>query len=171
MLAADVNNSGNITTLDLISLRRVVLGVEQEFPNNTSWRFLDENFDFPYPDNPWRTLIPEAVSINNLNAIEAGNVDFVGYKVGDVNNTASTQHQAVQRVEPRDQSRVKLILEEQEVPKNGIISVPVVLQTEEALQGFQFSLQWSPEQLELLDIAEGHPPPVFPSSLASDCHH
>ena len=152
LLAADVNNSGSITTIDLISLRRVVLGVEQEFPNNTSWRFLDEDFDFPYPDNPWRTLIPEAVSINNLSAIEAGNVDFIGYKVGDVNNTVSTQFQAVQRVEPRDQSRVKLVLPEQQLPKNGILSVPVLLRTEELLQGFQFSFQWSPEQLAFLDV-------------------
>lgn len=155
LLAADVNNSGNITTIDLISLRRVVLGVEQEFPNNTSWRFLDEDFNFPYPDNPWRTLIPEAVSINNLNAIEAGNVDFIGYKVGDVNNTASTQLHAVQRIEPRDQSSVKLVLPEQKLPWNGIVQVPVFLRTEEALQGFQFSLQWDLEKMEFLDVAGG----------------
>ncbi|NRB48670.1 MAG: hypothetical protein HRU41_13420 [Saprospiraceae bacterium] len=161
LLAADVNNSGSITTIDLISLRRVVLGVEDEFPNNTSWRFIDEDFNFPYPENPWRTLIPEAVSLNNLTAIEASNINFIGYKVGDVNNTVSTQLQAVQRIEARDQTKTKLVLKEVPITTNEILSVPLYLRSEEALQGFQFSLQWDTDRLTYLDISgalleEGH---------------
>ncbi len=161
LLAADVNNSGSITTIDLIALRRLVLGIDEEFPNNTSWRFVDEEFDFPYPENPWRTLIPEAVSLNNLSAIEAGNVNFVGYKVGDVNNTVSTQLQGLQRVQPRDQSRAKLVLRETPMTDNDIVSVPIFFRSKEVLEGFQFSFQWDAAHLSFLDatgalLEEGH---------------
>jgi len=151
LLAADINDSGNITTLDLISLRLLVLGVDEEFANNTSWRFLDEDFDFPNPQNPWATVRPEAVSLNNLNAVEAGSVNFTAYKVGDVNNSVTTQFQAVQRVEPRDETRAKLVLPEKELIAGTEVSVPIYLRTREALEGFQFSFQWEPS-LTLLDV-------------------
>ncbi len=54
MIAADANKSGSITTSDIVELRNLILGVYTEFPNNTSWRFLDTNFTFPDPANPFQ---------------------------------------------------------------------------------------------------------------------
>ncbi|MDX1913125.1 MAG: hypothetical protein SFV22_16645, partial [Saprospiraceae bacterium] len=40
MVAADANRSNTITTLDILELRRMILGVATQLPNNTpSWRF------------------------------------------------------------------------------------------------------------------------------------
>jgi len=59
-IAADVNNSGTITTLDLIQIQRVILGVSDRFGSVPSWRFvpkyaLGENFNFAaqFHDNPF----------------------------------------------------------------------------------------------------------------------
>ena len=81
-IAADANNSGTVTTLDIVTLQLVILGIESSFPNNQSWRF-------PFPcdveANGW-TDFREAlwVTTNFPNPIPR----FYAIKVGDVNDTA-----------------------------------------------------------------------------------
>lgn len=41
-IAADVNNDGKITTFDVIFVNRIILGMDEEFANVPSWRFLPE---------------------------------------------------------------------------------------------------------------------------------
>ena len=43
IIAADVNNSGSVTTNDLIEMRRLVLFLTTEFANTTSWRLCHRN--------------------------------------------------------------------------------------------------------------------------------
>lgn len=84
LLAADANNDEQVTVQDLIAIRRLILGYDDAYPNNTAYRFVDEDFVFPLNTNPWATSFPEVVNVNNL----AGNVfdaDFIGVMVGDVN--------------------------------------------------------------------------------------
>ncbi len=86
MIAADINKSGSLTTLDLVELRKLILYVNTDFENNTSWRFVDANFVFPDVANPFASVFPELISINGL--LEDEQHDFVGVKVGDVNGSA-----------------------------------------------------------------------------------
>jgi hypothetical protein len=62
-IAADVNNTGSISTLDLIQIQRVILGVSDRFGNVPSWRFvpkyaLGENFNFAaqFHNNPFSAV-------------------------------------------------------------------------------------------------------------------
>lgn len=87
-IAADVNRSGSITTLDLIQMRRLILNIYTEFPDNTSWRFIDQDYVFPQPENPWVEFFPELININDLIGEEL-NAGFIGIKIGDVNGSAS----------------------------------------------------------------------------------
>ena len=41
LIAADANNSGTVSTLDIIKLRKLILGIESTIPENSSWRFVD----------------------------------------------------------------------------------------------------------------------------------
>ena len=86
MIAADVNNSKSVTTLDLIQLRKLILNIDVEFENNTSWRFVDASYTFPNASNPWASSFPEIKNINNLS--EEDFATFVAIKVGDVNGSA-----------------------------------------------------------------------------------
>ncbi len=88
MIAADANKSGSITTFDNVEFRKLILGIYNDLPNNTSWRFVDKAFVFPNPSNPFQTYIPEIITVSSLPDLA---VDFVGVKVGDVNNTAVTE--------------------------------------------------------------------------------
>jgi len=41
-IAADVNNDGKISTFDVILINNIILGIDEEFVNVPSWRFLPE---------------------------------------------------------------------------------------------------------------------------------
>ncbi|MBK9044053.1 MAG: T9SS type A sorting domain-containing protein [Saprospiraceae bacterium] len=79
-IAADVNGSRTLNSVDLVELRRVILGTKSNFPNNIpSWVFINKNEYFPlgplgqkYQDS----LVTIAPSSNN---------DFIAVKIGDVN--------------------------------------------------------------------------------------
>ncbi|MBK6996789.1 MAG: hypothetical protein IPH31_18365 [Lewinellaceae bacterium] len=87
MIAADANKSGSITTFDIVEIRKLILGVYTDLPNNSSWRFVDKAFQFPNLNNPFQTAFPETISVADAIATQIGE-DFVGVKIGDVNNTS-----------------------------------------------------------------------------------
>lgn len=90
MIAADVNRSQRITAIDLIAQRRLILNVDTGFADNTSWRFVPADYQFPDPANPWLEGFPEHIDINALQTGVIG-IDFVAIKVGDVSGDADTQ--------------------------------------------------------------------------------
>ncbi|MEL6845049.1 MAG: dockerin type I domain-containing protein, partial [Bacteroidota bacterium] len=86
LIAADANRSGAVTILDLIQIRRVILGLDADFDNNTSWRFIPADYFFPNPLDPWEETFPEVANFNNLLGNEF--VEFTAIKVGDVDGNA-----------------------------------------------------------------------------------
>ena len=84
LIAADVNNDELINGIDLIELRKLVLGIYEELPENESWRFVEADHVFIDTDNPWAGVIPEVHMITNLSGDE--NIDFIGVKIGDVDD-------------------------------------------------------------------------------------
>jgi hypothetical protein len=86
LIAADANGSGTISTLDLIFLRKAILGVNDYFPNNSSWRFIPADYDFPDEENPWLEAFPETIDFNTSEGPIL--LDFTGIKIGDVNGSA-----------------------------------------------------------------------------------
>ncbi len=88
LIAADINRSGTITTFDIVTLRKVILGTLTEFPENTSWRFVPQDFFFPMPNNPFATPFPEQINLSSVfNTINDAN--FRAIKIGDVDYSAS----------------------------------------------------------------------------------
>lgn len=87
LIAADVNNSKSITVMDLIQLRKLILGIEESFVNNTSWRFIESTYEFPNPNDPWLENFPERTILKKLEGSRS-DLNFIGVKIGDVNNDA-----------------------------------------------------------------------------------
>jgi hypothetical protein len=83
-IAADVNDSGTISTLDLVAIRKVILQIEQQFPNGKQWKFVDRSYVFQGGLNPLLEGYPEIINLNNLDEDQA-NLDFVAIRMGDVN--------------------------------------------------------------------------------------
>jgi hypothetical protein len=82
-IAADANNSEHVSALDLIEIRKLILGVNIEFPNNTSWRFADAYYRFANPMHPWP--FQESIFVDSLTQPFTGN--FMAIKVGDLNES------------------------------------------------------------------------------------
>jgi hypothetical protein len=89
IIAADANNSGSVTTFDMVEIRKLILTINDDFPNNSSWRFVDANYVFPNPLNPFSTPFPEFIRVDDVTQDHL-NVNFIAIKVGDVNGSAST---------------------------------------------------------------------------------
>ncbi len=85
MIAADINNDGAIDGRDLVELRKLILGIYTELPQNDSWRFIDASTTLDIT-NPWN--FDETVEVYNLDEFGMLTANFIGTKVGDVNNSA-----------------------------------------------------------------------------------
>ena len=92
IIAADANKSGSVTTFDVVEMRKLILGIYDELPNNNSWRFVDKAFVFPDPSNPFSVAFPETKTIASV--LQGANMseDFVGVKIGDVNASAAANN-------------------------------------------------------------------------------
>ncbi|MEZ4954536.1 MAG: T9SS type A sorting domain-containing protein [Saprospiraceae bacterium] len=152
IIAADINNSGSVTTFDLVASRKVILMINSEFPNNTSWRFIDKKYVFPNVNNPWEEVFPEVINFNDV-AANVTDADFVAVKIGDVNGSAVTNLAGANE----DRSfNGTLVLNAQDKKVNAGEQVVVEITTSEAdLVGYQFTLNFDQAKLELLDVENG----------------
>ena len=100
LLAADINYSGTVTTMDMVALRKWVLQIEEEPlpPGTTSWRFVRADYVFPDPANPWLEPIPATATFEPLLYDELA--DFIGIKIGDLNGDAVFGLRGVEGREP-----------------------------------------------------------------------
>lgn len=85
MIAADINNDNRISAADLVELRKVILGTNDKFKNNTSWKTIDSRFTFADPNNPFNNAYPLYYEFVQPKGQYIA--DFVGVKIGDVNNS------------------------------------------------------------------------------------
>ena len=83
LLAADVNGSRSVTTLDLTFIRRLILGSTNTLPLGL-WRFVPADYAFTNTAAPWDA--PTNRSHANL-VTAVANQDFMAMKLGDVNNS------------------------------------------------------------------------------------
>lgn len=85
-IAADVNNNGDVNSLDNFFINSLIMGSINSFPDNSSWRFVDANYVFPDP--PLSSPFPEDVSLTPILGSQV--VNFTGVKIGDVNNDCNS---------------------------------------------------------------------------------
>lgn len=151
LIAADVNNSKSITTLDLIMLRKLILNLTDRFESNTSWRFIDANYNFPNPANPWMEDFPEQVNVISL--LDSAAANFVAVKIGDVNGSAGLPEIGEIRSSSQGTWPIHTLDKWMEAGEEHRISFKAK-ETNDLL-GFQFALRLDPRQVRLLDIDYG----------------
>jgi hypothetical protein len=151
LIAADVNNSKSVTTLDLIQLRKLILNIDTELANNSSWRFVDASFAFPSATNPWQTPFPEVKNINNL----AGELraNFVAVKIGDVNGNA-VANSAMAGVRSFNGNLGVAVADRAMVAGNEY-TVDFTAADLAGVDGYQFTLNFDRNAVELVDIVSG----------------
>lgn len=150
MIAADANRSKSITTFDVVEIRKLILGIYDSLPNNTSWRFIDEDFVFPDPFNPFLFPFPESITFSD-SVPPADAFDFAGVKVGDVNYTALGDP-LISPADDRDAETLFFNAKNREVMAGEDFTVH--FETTQKTAGFQFTLNTG--ELEVLEIQPGN---------------
>lgn len=148
MIAADINKSGTITTFDIVELRKLILGTYQELPNNTSWRFIDENYTFPNLTNPFVEALPETKSYGTAMQ-DMMEENFVAVKIGDVDNTNIPNN--LTSIEERSDGVAYFEVEDEELRAGELATVE--LKCAQQILGYQMTLQFG--DVELISIEPG----------------
>ncbi len=148
LIAADVDNSGNVNGIDLVELRKLILGIYDHFPKNSSWKMVDAEYTFADVTNPFLNDIPENYVVSNLS--EDMNVDFIGVKIGDVNNTVQLAGRSV--VSGRSIQSYELICDDKKLIAGE--ETDLVFRTNEAegIFGAQLELLFDLGKAELLAV-------------------
>ena len=150
LIAADINASGSISTLDLIQLRKMVLNIDHTFKSNSSWRFVDADYRFPDPANPWSQPWPEVKNVNNLEGELVS--DFIAIKIGDINGNARAN--SAGPTEARANEAPFLVhVDEQALQAGETVRIPVTVSDHRRVPGLQFTLKL--DGLTLHDLEAG----------------
>lgn len=137
LIASDVNNDGNLKSSDLLSLRKVILGVNTQFPNGQkSWRFIPKNTTFadatdPFPFN-------EEINVGDLQFSSLNN-DMMSIKIGDVNGSVTANINAETQSEKRADKNMTFVIEDAKV-ESGLVSIPVYAEGIRTMVGYQFAM-------------------------------
>lgn len=154
ILAADVDMSGSVTTLDLIRMRRVILSVVPDFGGSPSWRFIPADHVFSDPQNPFADDIVAEYEFDLLSKDTERN--FIGIKLGDVNSSALTAGGPL--VFGLRSNRPDLTLQVDDRSFAAGEKVAVAFRSSQDLPrliGFQFGLGFDPEALHLIGVRGG----------------
>jgi hypothetical protein len=151
LIAADINSSTNISAIDMVELRRLILGIYQEFPNNKSWRFVDDSFEFADVNDPWP--FRESATFNPLNGNQI-ETDFTGVKIGDINGTVLAN--SLLGGTPRgDLDDLRFEIEDQNFEANEEVRVAVTAANFEQIEGYQFTMEMTNSKLRLVGVESG----------------
>lgn len=146
ILAADVNFSNSVSTQDLILTRTVILQTNLTFPNGKLWNFVNSDYTFANPISPW----PYEDFRNFPSAVAATDQDFIGMKLGDINNSWDPNMART----PWTGEIPVTMGDFQAVPGEEII-VPIRVADFNKMSGYQFTLEWNPDALDYIEALPG----------------
>ena len=87
IIAADVTGDGKVTALDIVYMKRLILGIDTCFTYGAAkdkrlWTFVDSSYKFPDTTNPFP--YKDSIVVTGLSTSKT-NQTFIGCKMGDVN--------------------------------------------------------------------------------------
>jgi len=145
VIAADADNNQRVSGADLVSIRRLVLGISDDFPNGQeSWRFVDEDQTFNNQFNPFPYI--ESLNIDNLNYNE-NNMNFMAVKIGDVNENVNPNAFDTHEAVVRSNKTIAFAAEDKTLKTGDYVSIPVTAQNFEEIIGFQFTIDFDASAL------------------------
>ncbi|MBP8725908.1 MAG: T9SS type A sorting domain-containing protein, partial [Saprospiraceae bacterium] len=151
LIAADVNNSSNITASDITEVRKLVLGVTNSFSKVPSWTFIPKSYVFPNPQLPWNGT-PRSTTVA-ITSEEKHIVDFVAVKMGDV-NTSARGHQFA-GTSSRNNGSLNLEIEQGQTVAGELYRVEFKSSNFNEIAGYQFTLRFDRQALSFEGIESG----------------
>ncbi|MBK7881805.1 MAG: DUF11 domain-containing protein [Saprospiraceae bacterium] len=161
-IAADVNKSGSVTAADLTEIRKLILGINQRFRNNNSWRFIYLDYVWEDRDNPLQEAFPESYVIPTLNKNYL--VNFVGIKVGDVDD--SNKMNGALNTSSRTQEKAQLRTADIFMEKGKEYAIELKLSDWEKLEGAQAGIYIDPQLAWIKEISTNQEGSLRPEHVA-----
>ena len=148
ILAADVSGDKKVTALDIVYIKRLILGVDTTYPGKKLWNFVDSSYKFADSTLPFP--YKDSVSYTGLSA-NKNNQTFVGYKLGDVNwdwNPAIAKPQ-INNINAVELNYNPTVFRDNE----EIIKVPVMVKNFKDMLGIQFAINFDATLLQWKGIS------------------
>lgn len=133
--AADVNNDKRISVLDMVDMRKLILGAINKWAA-PSWWFFDASVA---EEDPFANQIPTFLYFENLKE-NVDDANFIAVKTGDVNYTA-VSYRDENKTEIRAKEALILIAEDRMIKKGESFVLPILSKNFHGIFGFQFSLE------------------------------
>ena len=147
VIAADVTGDGKVSALDIVYMKRLVLGIDTTFTNSSTtqkrlWVFIDSAYKFTDSSNPFP--FKDSISFNGLNT-NMTNQTFIGCKLGDVN---WDWNPAVARPQVNNVNAVELSYNSIKVNNSGQIIIPVKIKNFKEMLGMQFTISFDADKFQ-----------------------
>lgn len=138
IIAADVNKNEKLNSSDLLTMRKMVLGIITVWPKDIpNWRFIDSSFVFEDPTDPF--VYPDSIIIQHLqDTTHAAN--FIAMKMGDVNgsyNPGFTSNS--DDVALRSNNNIEAVLSSKTIENTLMTSLSFDM--DDIVDGLQFSMK------------------------------
>ncbi|NND35101.1 MAG: T9SS type A sorting domain-containing protein [Saprospiraceae bacterium] len=129
--AADSNDDGKVSAIDLIELRKLILGKIDQLPASDSWRFYEKETN------------KKSYHIDKM--LEEMRVDFVGVKIGDVNGSTNPALKA-----GRSSEALTLSVD------RGFSDHEIIFRSSSdlSISGIQFTLEIDKSKLQIISLLE-----------------
>ncbi len=136
VMAADINNDGRISALDLVDLRKLILGVYDDLPRNKSWRFVDASQKFENASIPFPFI--ESIVIDDYQGSAKGQ-NFIAVKIGDVNGSAIAN--SLIDAGSRSAGMLSLKIEDAYITKGEIVEVAMTSENFLDITAYQYTME------------------------------
>lgn len=141
-LSADVNRDGSISALDLLDLRKLILGEIDQLPNSDSWRFVTKDYQFI-------SLAVEGENVQDYLTFDLDQPvmhgDFIGIKVGDLDMDHDPANKA-----PRAGTQLVFSTSDLQLSAGKTYSIPITATNFVDIAGYQYTLQIDDHAAEIL---------------------
>ena len=137
VIASDINSDEKISASDLLELRKLILGIVTEFPNNESFRFVSAAQTFDVINHPWP--LEEDIVINTLEHDMLAQ-NFKAIKIGDVNGNATYGLNSEALISTRNKMTTSLVLDAKQMIPGELYEIPVYASDNQTISGLQLAL-------------------------------
>jgi hypothetical protein len=145
IIAADYDGNNAINGRDLYLTQRLILG-DSLIPPISSWRFVRKSQKFADNSNPFQDQIQSSIVLNSVGAAQVG-LDFVGLKVGDVDNSSTLRDHVLTS---RGAAPMELSLSRHTAIQNSEVEVKVMVKGFDNITSLDYTLQWDTTVIRFL---------------------
>ncbi len=145
VIASDVDGSNTVSVIDLIHIRKLILGITDELPIGRSWSFVDANHQFDDVLNPFPYT--DIITMMNVGT-DYDDIDFVAVKMADVNDNVSLA--SAQLSENRSISH--LTIENRLIKEHTMSSIPFEANVGLNIAGLQMGISFDADAIEFMGV-------------------